>query len=116
MLDDRPRQDPARIGVWIGSALGGVAFGEAQHAAYVERGMRAVSPTLATAVFGGAAASNVAIDQGIHGPAIGNANSCASGATAIGQAFHAIRSGIVDAASPAAPRHHSRHSRSAPSR
>lgn len=92
------RHDPARVGVWIGSALGGVAFGEAQHAAYVERGMRAVSPTLATAVFGGAAASNVAIDQGIHGPAIGNANSCASGATAIGQALHAIRSGVVDAA------------------
>lgn len=92
------RHDPARTGIWIGSALGGVAFGEAQHAAYVVGGVRAVSPTLATAVFGGAAASNVAIDQGIRGPAIGNANSCASGATAIGQALHAIRSGMVDAA------------------
>ncbi|MGH2456791.1 MAG: beta-ketoacyl-[acyl-carrier-protein] synthase family protein [Candidatus Limnocylindria bacterium] len=87
-----------RTGVWIGSALGGVAFGEEQHAAYVTRGVRAVSPTLATAVFGGAGASNVAIDQGIRGPAVGNANSCASGAMAIGQAFHAVRAGIVDAA------------------
>jgi 3-oxoacyl-[acyl-carrier-protein] synthase II len=87
-----------RTGVWIGSALGGVAFGEEQHAAYVARGMRAVAPTLATAVFGGAGAANVAIDLGIRGPAIGNANSCASGATAIGQALHAIRAGIVDAA------------------
>ncbi|MDP9249993.1 MAG: beta-ketoacyl-[acyl-carrier-protein] synthase family protein [Chloroflexota bacterium] len=87
-----------RTGVWIGSALGGVAFGEEQHAAYVERGVRAVSPTLATAVFGGAGASNVAIDLGIRGPAVGNANSCASGAMAIGQAFHAIRAGIVDVA------------------
>lgn len=87
-----------RTGVWIGSALGGVAFGEEQHAAYVARGMRAVSPTLATAVFGGAGASNVSIDLGIRGPAVGNANSCASGAMAIGQAFHAIRGGIVDAA------------------
>lgn len=90
--------DPARTGVWIGSALGGVAFGEEQHAAYVAGGVRAVSPTLATAVFGGAAASNVAIDQGLRGPAVGNANSCASGAMAIGQAAHAIRAGIVDAA------------------
>jgi len=92
--------DPAhdRTGVWIGSALGGVAFGEEQHAAYVAGGVRAVSPTLATAVFGGAGAANVAIDQGIRGPAVGNANSCASGATAIGQAFHAIRAGQVDAA------------------
>jgi 3-oxoacyl-[acyl-carrier-protein] synthase II len=87
-----------RTGVWIGSALGGVAFGEEQHAGYVARGMRGVAPTLATAVFGGAGASNIAIDLGIHGPAVGNANSCASGAVAIGQAFHAIRSGIVDAA------------------
>ena len=87
-----------RTGVWIGSALGGVAFGEEQHAAYVERGVRAVSPTLATAVFGGAGASSVAIDLGIRGPAVGNANSCASGAMAIGQAFHAIRAGIVDVA------------------
>jgi 3-oxoacyl-[acyl-carrier-protein] synthase II len=94
----RSPRDPARTGVWIGSALGGVAFGEEQHAAYVTRGVRGVSPTLATAVFGGAAASNVAIDQGLHGPAVGNANSCASGAMAIGQAAHAIRHGTVDAA------------------
>jgi 3-oxoacyl-[acyl-carrier-protein] synthase II len=92
-----PRSD-GRTGVWIGSALGGVAFGEEQHEAYVRGGVRAVSPTLATAVFGGAGASNVAMDLGIRGPAIGNANSCASGATAIGQAFHAIRGGVVDAA------------------
>ena len=94
----RTPRDPARTGVWIGSALGGVAFGEQQHAAYVSGGVRAVSPTLATAVFGGAAASNVAIDQQLRGPAVGNANSCASGAMAIGQAAHAIRAGIVDAA------------------
>ena len=87
-----------RTGVWIGSALGGVAFGEQQHAAYVLGGVRAVAPTLATAVFGGAGASNVAIDLGSRGPAVGNANSCASGAVAIGQAFQAIRSGMVDVA------------------
>ena len=94
----RSPRDPARTGIWIGSALGGVAFGEEQHEAYVSRGVRAVAPTLATVVFGGAAASNVAIDQGLRGPAVGNANSCASGAMAIGQAAHAIRAGIVDAA------------------
>lgn len=88
----------ARTGVWIGSALGGVAFGEEQHAGYVARGVRGVAPTLALAVFGGAGASNVAIDLGLTGPSVGNANSCASGAMAIGQAFHAIRDGTVDVA------------------
>ena len=87
-----------RTGVWIGSALGGVAYGEEQHAGYVARGVRGVSPTLALAVFGGAGASNVAIDLGLTGPAVGNANSCASGAMAIGQAFHAIRDSTVDIA------------------
>ena len=96
-LTDADRSD-GRTGVWIGSALGGVAFGEEQHAAYVLGGVRAVAPTLATAVFGGAGASNVAIDLGIRGPAVGNANSCASGAVAIGQAFQAVRSGLVDVA------------------
>jgi len=56
-LTDADRTD-GRTGVWIGSALGGVAFGEEQHAAYVLGGVRAVAPTLATAVFGGAGASN----------------------------------------------------------
>ncbi len=87
-----------RAGVWLGSALGGVAFGEEQHTAYVQRGVRGVSPTLALAVFGGAGASNVALDLGLTGPSVGNANSCASGAMAIGQAFHAIRDGIVEVA------------------
>ena len=88
----------ARTGVWVGSALGGVAYGEEQHAGFVARGARGVSPTLALAVFGGAGASNVALDLGLTGPAVGNANSCASGAMAIGQAFGAIRDGTVDVA------------------
>lgn len=93
-----PNETAARTGVWIGSALGGVAFGEEQHEAYVARGVRGVAPTLALAVFGGAGASNVAIDLGITGPTLGNANSCASGAVAIGEAFHAVRDGVVDVA------------------
>jgi 3-oxoacyl-[acyl-carrier-protein] synthase II len=93
-----PNGAAARSGVWIGSALGGIAFGEEQHAGFVERGVRGVAPTLALAVFGGAGASNVALDLGLTGPAVGNANSCASGAMAIGQAFGAVRDGTVDVA------------------
>lgn len=93
-----PNGNASRAGVWVGSALGGIAFGEEQHAGYVARGVRGVAPTLALAVFGGAGASNVALDLGLTGPAVGNANSCASGAVAIGQAFHAVRDGTVDMA------------------
>ena len=90
--------DPARTGIYLGSALGGIAFAEEQHERYMARGIRAVSPTLALAVFGGAAPANIGIDLGVRGPILSTANSCASGAVAIGEAFGAIRSGTVDAA------------------
>jgi 3-oxoacyl-[acyl-carrier-protein] synthase II len=55
--------------------------------------VRAVESTLALSVFGGAGATNVAIEFGLHGPAVGNANSCASGVIAIGEAFRLLKSG-----------------------
>jgi 3-oxoacyl-[acyl-carrier-protein] synthase II len=82
-----------RTGVYLGSALGGVSYGEAQHRAFLERGMRAVDPSLALSVFGGAASTNLAMELGVHGPNLANANSCASGAIAIGEAFRLIRAG-----------------------
>jgi 3-oxoacyl-[acyl-carrier-protein] synthase II len=79
------------VGVYIGSALGGVSYGEEQHEQFVEKGVKAVSPLTALAVFGGAGPSNVSIELGLHGPALGNANSCASGTVAIGEAFRLMR-------------------------
>jgi 3-oxoacyl-[acyl-carrier-protein] synthase II len=87
-----------RAAVYLGSALGGVPPSEEEHARFVDGGLRAVSPMLALSVFGGAGATNVAMEFGMRGPAMGNANSCASGATAIGEAFHLVRSGSADVA------------------
>ena len=89
---------PERIGIYLGSALGGVAFAEEQHERYLSRGIRGVSPTLALAVFGGAAPANLGIALGVRGPILSTANSCASGAVAVGEAMGAIRSGEIDAA------------------
>ncbi len=87
-----------RVATYLGSAIGGSAFAEEQHERYMERGIRAVSPMLALAVFGGAAPANIGIAFGFNGPIVSNANSCAAGAVAIGEAFHLIRSGRADAA------------------
>ena len=87
-----------RAAVYLGSALGGVPPSEEEHARFVGGGLRAVSPMLALSVFGGAGATNVAMEFGMRGPSMGNANSCASGATAIGEAFRLVRSGSVDVA------------------
>ncbi len=82
-------------GVYLGSALGGLAFAEEQHCRYGHGGIRTVDPILALSVFGAAASANVAMVLGLHGPNMTNANSCASGALAIGQAFDLIRRGVA---------------------
>ncbi|MFI5262053.1 MAG: beta-ketoacyl-[acyl-carrier-protein] synthase family protein [Candidatus Limnocylindrales bacterium] len=87
-----------RMGIYIGSALGGIAYAEEQHERYLARGIRSVSPTLALAVFGGAAPANLGIALGVHGAILSTANSCASSTVAIGEALGAIRAGDLDAA------------------
>src|SRR6185295_9185747 len=73
-------------------------YAEQQHERYLQGGIRTVSPTLALAVFGGAAPANLGIALGVRGPILSTANSCASGAVAIGEALGAIRGGEIDAA------------------
>jgi 3-oxoacyl-[acyl-carrier-protein] synthase II len=89
---------PERIGIYLGSALGGIAYAEEQHERYLERGIRSVAPNLALAVFGGAAPANLGIALGVRGPILSTANSCASGAVALGEALGDLREGRVDAA------------------
>jgi 3-oxoacyl-[acyl-carrier-protein] synthase II len=85
---------PERIGIYLGSALGGIAYAEAQHERYMEKGIRQVAPNLALAVFGGAAPANL----DVRGPILSTANSCASGSVGLGEALGDLRDGRVDAA------------------
>jgi 3-oxoacyl-[acyl-carrier-protein] synthase II len=95
---DMEREERERVGVYIGSALGGVAYAEEQHVDFVSDGIRSIHPMLALAVFCGASSANVAMEIGANGPSLGNSNSCASGTIAVGEAFHAIKRGEIDAA------------------
>jgi len=92
-----PVEDAARdgAGIYLGSALGGIAFAEEQHEAYVLNGPHSVNPMLALSVFGGAASSNVTIELGFTGPSLANGNSCAAGVIAIGEAARLIADGRV---------------------
>jgi 3-oxoacyl-[acyl-carrier-protein] synthase II len=90
--------DRSRFGIYLGSALGGIAYAEVQHEKFMERGIKAVAPNLALAVFGGAAPANLGIALDLRGPILSTANSCASGAVALGEALRAIRDGTIDAA------------------
>jgi 3-oxoacyl-[acyl-carrier-protein] synthase II len=89
---------PSRGGVFLGTALGGVAKGEEEHTAFLHGGVRDVDPAVALSVFPGAGSCNVAIETGWTGPNVTNGMSCASGAMALGEAMHAIRRGDCDVA------------------
>ena len=93
---DSAREDPDRVGAMMGTALGGVAHGEAQYRNFMTGGVRAVDPALALTVFAGAASCNIAIEFGFTGPNSTNGMSCASGAIAIGEGFRAIVRGDAD--------------------
>jgi 3-oxoacyl-[acyl-carrier-protein] synthase II len=85
-------------GVFIGSALGGLAYADKQYDIFRTKGLDSVRPLLAISVFGGAATCNVAMEFGIRGPNVANGNSCASGAVAIGDAYRAIARGEIRSA------------------
>ncbi|MEO8294453.1 MAG: beta-ketoacyl-ACP synthase II [Gemmatimonadota bacterium] len=93
---DPHAEDPDRMGVMMGTALGGVAEAESQHHAFMRGGVREVDPSLALKVFAGASSCNVAIEFGCTGPNSTNGMSCASGTIAIGDAARCIRRGEAD--------------------
>ncbi|MFN0179570.1 MAG: beta-ketoacyl-ACP synthase II [Gemmatimonadales bacterium] len=89
-------EDKDRIGVMMGTALGGVQLAEEQHTRFLQGGVRAVDPGVALTVFAGASSANLAIDFGVTGPNLTNGMSCASGAIAIGEAAKTIILGEAD--------------------
>jgi 3-oxoacyl-[acyl-carrier-protein] synthase II len=89
-------EDRERVGAMMGTALGGVGYGEEQLMVFKTEGIKSVSATLATNVFGGAASCNIAIEFGVQGPNSTNAMSCASGTMAVGEAFRQIRDDYAD--------------------
>jgi len=85
-----------RIGVMMGSALGGAAWGERQVETFLTGGIRAVDPGLALGVFAGAVSCNISIEHGLTGPNATNGMSCAAGTIAVGEAMRQIRFGFAD--------------------
>ncbi|HEX3817108.1 MAG TPA: beta-ketoacyl-[acyl-carrier-protein] synthase family protein [Chthoniobacterales bacterium] len=91
-----PDEPQHRIGVSFGTALGGIANAESEHAHFLKKGARGVNQTLALQVFGGSAHTNIAIEFGFRGAGTTNSNSCASGTIAVGEALRYIRDDFAD--------------------
>jgi len=86
-----------RVGVIIGSGIGGLSTLEAQHEILLSKGPRRVSPFLVPMMICNMAAGQVSIAVGAKGPNSCTVTACASGGHAIGDAFELVRRGAADA-------------------
>lgn len=85
-----------RVGVWIGSGIGGMDTLEKQHTNFMEKGYRRVSPFFVPMLIPDMAAGQVSIQLGAKGINSCTVTACASGANSIGDAYKAIERGDVD--------------------
>ncbi len=88
--------DLNRVGVMIGSGVGGIQTLEDQHGTYKSRGQRRVSPFFVPRMIANIAAGNLAIKHGFKGPNQTVISACASGTDAIGLASRIIQYGDAD--------------------
>jgi 3-oxoacyl-[acyl-carrier-protein] synthase II len=93
---DPERVDHERVGVVIGSGIGGMETFETQHTALMEKGPGRVSPFFIPMMISDMAAGQVSIQLGFKGPNFATVSACASGAHAIGEALRLLRAGDAD--------------------
>ncbi len=85
-----------RVGVYIGSGIGGFATIEREHETYLEKGSRKISPFFIPASIINLASGQVSIRFGASGPNSATCTACAAGAHAIGDSFKIIQRGAAD--------------------
>ncbi|GED51519.1 MULTISPECIES: beta-ketoacyl-ACP synthase II [Brevibacillus] len=93
---DPEKVDRERMGVYVGSGIGGIQTLLEQEALLQERGPGRVSPTLVPMMIANMAAAMISIRFGAHGPTMAPVTACSIGNTAIGEAFRLIRAGGSD--------------------
>lgn len=89
--------DPERLGVYVGSGIGGMVTFEAEHEKLMNKGPGRVSPFFIPMMIANMASGVIAIRFDAQGPCLPVVTACATGTNAIGEAFRAIRYGYADA-------------------
>ncbi len=90
---DMSREDPYRVGVLVGSGIGGLRVIEQQHTVLLSKGPSRISPFLIPMLIANMAPGQIAIDLGAKGPNAAEVTACASGSHSIGTAFRIIQRG-----------------------
>jgi 3-oxoacyl-[acyl-carrier-protein] synthase II len=93
---DLDNVDRDRVGVILGSGIGGIETLENQAAVLAEKGPSRVSPVFVPMIIANMGAGQVAINYGLHGPNITSVSACASSSSAIGDAFKMLQLGYAD--------------------
>jgi 3-oxoacyl-[acyl-carrier-protein] synthase II len=93
---DTDKVDPERVGVLIGSGIGGIKTIEEQHATLLNKGPKRVSPYCVPMEIINMASGLVSIRFGFKGPNISVVTACATGTHAIGEAYRTIQYGDAD--------------------
>ena len=93
---DMTQEDPDRVGVIIGSGIGGMMTIETQHSVLLSRGPRKVSPFMIPSLISNMCGGLVAIELGARGPNFGVVSACATATHAIGESLRMIRTGEAD--------------------
>jgi 3-oxoacyl-[acyl-carrier-protein] synthase II len=88
--------DPARVGVIVGTGVGGLTTLQKECQTWLEEGDRAVSPLFVPMMMPNAAAGQIAMRRGLHGPGFSIASACSTGAHSIGEAARLIARGEAD--------------------
>ncbi len=88
---------PERFGVYFGSGVGGFDTFVAEHTNLNTRGPQRVSPLFIPKMISNMGAGNIAIKFNAKGPCMSISTACATGTTAVGEAYRAIRGGYADA-------------------
>ncbi len=89
--------DPYRVGVIVGSGIGGIQTFEKEHDVFAKKGPRRVSVFFIPMMISNMAAGMISINTGFKGVNYSTVTACSSSAHAVGEAFHAIQNGYLDA-------------------
>jgi len=93
---DMEQEDGTRVGLEIGSAVGGMEIVEEQVLVLAQRGPRRVQPTALSSMLVNMAPCQIAIELGIKGPVSAPVAACATGVVAVGEATRRLQRGDVE--------------------
>lgn len=93
---DAECDDPHRRGVILGCGIGGFETLEEAYRRLFDGGPRKIMPTAIPKLIGNIGPGNIALHFNMQGPTLLTVTACASGADAIGNAFHWIQRGVAD--------------------